>query len=73
MNETVTIGRANYRALLADRRRLNWLEYFLNTTEWITIQDFEKGYRMYTDRTQSRLCDSVREAIDSAMGDESFF
>lgn len=73
MDDTVTISRANYRALLADRRRLNWLEKFLETTEWVTIQDFEKGYKMYTNRTETRITDGVREAFDSAIGDDGFY
>jgi hypothetical protein len=72
-DETVTISRANYRALLTDRKRLNWLEKLLAQTEWVTVQDFEQGYRLYTDRSHTRVCDGIREAFDSAIGDDSFF
>jgi len=58
--------------LAKDKKRLNFIDKLVNNSEWVTIQEFEEGYRFYTPSAGTRICDSVREAIDSAMGDDQF-
>ncbi len=59
-------------ALVKDKKRIDFIEKLVNNSEWITIQEFEQGYRFYTPTTHTRICDTIRESIDSAMGDDQF-
>jgi hypothetical protein len=58
--------------LIKDKRRIDFIEKMVRNNEWITIQEFEQGYRFYTPSTSTRICDTIRESIDSAMSDEQF-
>ncbi len=58
--------------LVKDKRRIEFLIKLLQSSEYVTIHEFPEGFRLYTDRVGTRICDDVREAIDSAMGDEQF-
>lgn len=64
--------KAKITPLIEDRNRLQFLIDLMENHEWVTLQEFEEGYRLYTPLCQTRICDSPREAIDSAMKDEYF-
>jgi hypothetical protein len=61
-----------YKQLMMDKDRLDWLQKIV-TNSGTVIADTEKGYRVYTEQSSTRICDNVREAIDSARTDPQFF
>ncbi len=59
-------------SLVQDRKRLEFLFALIENHEWVTLQEFEEGYRLYTPSHQTRICDTPTEAIDSARFDDYF-
>jgi hypothetical protein len=72
MEAKVPIPISLYKQLMMDKDRLDWLEKIVLNSGTV-VADTEKGLRVYTERSSTRICDNVREAIDSARKDPEFY
>ena len=74
MNANKVLSQQTYRSLVEDRRRLDFLERLLQGgSETVTVQEVPEGFRFYTERATTGIRESLRQAIDSAIGDERFY